>query len=274
MLKLECLQVTGAFKVRGANNAILQLDDDALGRGVVTASGGNHGIAVAYAAQLSCAPAIVYLPEATPADKIARIRGWGAEVVVEGAVWDDSELAARIYAEKNGLSYIHSFADPQVIAGQGTIGREMLNQSPDIDVIVVAVGGGGLISGVALAAKAMKPEIKIIGVEPVGAATLGESIAAGALVTLDRLETASGSLAAKRSAEINLDIIRNHVDEMVLVSDDEMRAAAGWLWFEFGQAVELAGAAAVAAIQTGRFNISDDHCVAAIVSGNGTAGIG
>ncbi len=274
MVKLECLQVTGAFKVRGANNAILGLDGDALARGVVTASGGNHGIAVAYAAHASGCPAVVYLPAAAPADKAERIRAWGADAVIEGAVWDDAEKVALERAERDGLTYIHPFADPAVIAGQGTIAREMLKQSPDIDVIVAGIGGGGLIAGIAIAAKAIKPEIKVIGVEPVGAPTLRRSVAAGELVTLDQIDTAANTLAPRRSAELNLEIIRHHVDDIVLVEDDEMSRAAGWLWFEMGQAVELAGAAAVAAIQTGKVAAPDDQTVAAVVCGNGTAALG
>lgn len=273
MLKLECLQVTGAFKVRGANNAILQLDEAALARGVITASGGNHGLAVAYAAHASGCPAVVYLPENSPADKAEKIRGWGAEVVVEGAVWDDAERAALARAESDRLTYIHPFADPAVIAGQGTIAAEMLKQSPGIDVIVAGIGGGGLIAGVALAAKAIKPEIKVIGVEPVGAATLSNSLAAGSLVTLDAVETGANTLAPRRSAALNLAINDKYVDDIVLVSDDEMRAAAQWLWFEMGQAVELAGAAAVAAIRTGKATAPDDQIMAAIVCGTGTAGL-
>lgn len=273
MLKLECLQVTGAFKVRGANNAILQLDDAALARGVITASGGNHGLAVAYAAQASGCPAVVYLPENTPDDKAAKIRHWGAEVVVEGAVWDDAERAALACAERDRLAYIHPFADPAVIAGQGTIAREMLKQSPDIDVIVAGIGGGGLIAGVALAAKAIKPDIRVVGVEPVGAPTLTNSLRQGALVTLDAVDTDANTLAPRRSAEINLAIVEKYVDDIVLVSDGDMRAGAEWLWFEMGQAVELAGAAAVAAIQSGRAIAPDDQTVAAIVCGTGTAGL-
>lgn len=273
LLKLECLQVTGAFKVRGANNAILQLDSAALVRGVITASGGNHGLAVAYAAQVSGCPAVVYLPENTPADKAEKIRSWGAEVVVEGAVWDDAERAALARAERDGLAYIHPFADPAVIAGQGTIAREMLKQSPDIDVIVAGIGGGGLIAGVALAAKAIKPEIKVIGVEPIGAPTLSNSRQAGGLATLDVIDTDANTLAPRRSANLNLAIIEKYVDDIVLVSDFEMRAAAQWLWFEMGQAVELAGAAAVAAIQTGRAAAPDAQIMAAIVCGTGTAGL-
>ena len=206
-------------------------------------------------------------------DKAERARSWGAEVVRIGAVWDDSEKAALERAEQDGLTYIHPFADPAVIAGQGTIAREMLKQSPDIDVIVAGIGGGGLISGIAIAAKAMKPEVKVVGVEPVGAPTLSKSLEAGEVTSLDCIESAAVTLSPKRSSQINLDIIRNMVDEIVLVSDEEMRDAARWLWFEMSQGVELAGAAALAAIRTGKVTADDDQIVAAVVNGNGTAGI-
>jgi len=274
MVKLECLQVTGSFKPRGANNAVLSLDAAALARGIVTASGGNHGLAVAYAAHASNARAVIYLPENTPPAKAEKLRQWGAEVVIEGAVWDDADAVAHDRADRDGLTYIHPCADPRVIAGQGTVGREMLKQAPDIDVLLVAIGGGGLISGVATAAKAIKPDIRVIGVEPIGAPTLKESVAAGELVTLAAIETAANTLAPRRSAEINLDIIRGEVDEIVLVSDDEMRAAARWLWFEMGIAAELSGAAALAALQTGRVEVPTDATVAAIVCGAGTDGLG
>lgn len=273
MLKLECLQVTGAFKVRGALNAVLQLPDDERARGIVTASGGNHGLAIAYAGHVTGCPAVIYLPENAPTDKAERARAWGAEVVTEGAVWDDAEAAALTRAARDGLTYVHPFADPQVIAGQGTIAREMLKQSPEIDTIICGIGGGGLTAGVLLAAKAIKPDIRVIGVEPTGAPTLFNSFNASALVTLDRIETEANTLAPRRSAPLNFDIIGRLIDKIVLVTDDEMRAAADWLWFETGQAVELAGGAAIAAIRTGKAEALEDQCVAAIVCGNGTAAL-
>ncbi|MBL4721929.1 MAG: threonine/serine dehydratase [Alphaproteobacteria bacterium] len=272
MLKLECLQVTGSFKSRGANNAVLSLDDAAVKRGIITASGGNHGLAVAYAGRASDTRAVVYLPENAPASKAEKLRKWGAEVIIEGAVWDDSNNAALARAERDGLTYIHPFSDPAVIAGQGTVGREMMKQSSNIDYLFVAIGGGGLISGVALAAKAMKPEIKIIGVEPIGAPTLRESRAAGSLVTLDAINTEAGTLAPRRSAQLNLDIIEQYVDDIVLASDDEMRDAARWLWFEMGVAAELSGAAALAAIQARKTTIPTGAVAGAIICGAGVDG--
>jgi threonine dehydratase len=274
LLKLESLQVTGSFKARGANNAVLQLDQAALARGIVTASGGNHGLAVAYAGRASGARTVIYLPEITSAAKADKLRAWGAEVAIEGAVWDDANDAALARAERDGLSYIHPFSNPAVIAGQGTVGREMLKQSSHIDTILVAIGGGGLISGIASAAKAIKPGIRVIGIEPVGAPTLSKSLAAGKLITLPAIETEAVTLAPRRSAEINLEIIRDKVDQIVLVSDDEMRTAARWLWFEMGVGAELSGAAAIAAIQAGKVDLPKDSTVAAVICGVGDDGIG
>jgi threonine dehydratase len=276
-LKLECLQVTGSFKPRGATNCLLQQTPEAVARGIVTASGGNHGLAVAYAGHSVGAGAgtraVVYLPETTSSAKADAIRAWGAEVVVEGAAWDDANRAALARAARDGLTYIHPLADPRVIAGQGTVGLEFLEDAPDLDLLIVAIGGGGLISGVALAAKALKPDIRVVGVEPVGAPTLTAALAAGAPVTLPRIETAAGTLAPGRSAQINLDIIRDHVDEIVLVDDAEMKDAARWLWREMAVAAELSGAAALAALRQGRVRVAPAERVGVLVCGAGRDGL-
>ncbi len=272
-LKLECLQVTGSFKPRGATNKLLSLEDAQVRRGIITASGGNHGLAVAYAAWQAETRAIIYLPQSTPAAKADKIAAWGAEVRVEGGVWDEANEAALAAAEREGLTYFHPFADPAVIAGQGTVGLEILEAAPDTGLLLVAIGGGGLISGIATAAKALKPDVRVIGVEPVGAPTLRESLAARRLVTLPKIETAAGTLAPRRSAEINLEIIARQVDEIVVVNDDEMRAAARWLWFELGVAAELSGAAALAALLAGRVETTADTPVTALVCGAGTDGL-
>lgn len=274
LLKLECLQVTGSFKARGATNKLLTLDAEARGRGLVTASGGNHGLAVAYAAASARVPAVIFVPESTPAAKVEKLRQWGAEVTVAGQVWDESQEAALEAQKARNLTYVHPFADPEVIAGQGTLALEILAQMPVVDTLVVAIGGGGLMAGVAAAAKAIKPGIRIVGVEPTGAPTLYESMRAGKLVTLDKIETVSGSLAPRRSMPINLQLIAAHVDRMVLVSDDEMREAARWLWFETGVAAELAGAASLAALMTGRHQAAAGETVVAVICGAGTDGIG
>ena len=272
-LKLDCLQITGSFKVRGAVNKLGVLPPDAVARGLVTASGGNHGLAVAYAGWLAGTPTRIYLPSNTPGSKADKLRRWNAQVVIEGAVWDDANQAALTAADRDGLTYIHPFADAAVVAGQGTLALEVLEDAPDVDTLVVAIGGGGLISGVAAAAKARKPGVRVIGVEPTGAATLHDSVAAGALVTLDRIETQANTLAPRRSAQLNLDLIQAHVERIVLVSDEAMRAAARWLWFEHGLGAELSGAAAVAAIQSGRYVPAEGEHVVALVCGAGTDGL-
>ena len=272
MLKLECLQVTGSFKARGANNAVLSLSKEEVQRGIITASGGNHGIAVAYAGYTSNANTVIYLPKQAAKAKIASLKNWGAEVVLVGDFWDEANAAALDHAKKEKMTYIHPFADPRVIAGQATIAYEMLSESPHIDTIVAGIGGGGLIAGVALAAKAMKPEIRIIGVEPVGAPTLKTSVKLNAVTVLDQINTQAMTLAPKQSAAINLDLVTRLVDGIVLVNDENMREASGWLFEEMGIAAELSGAAALAALQTGLISVPANQTVAAIVCGRGFDG--
>jgi threonine dehydratase len=272
LLKLECLQVTGSFKARGAVNAVASLGDDAR-RGVVTASGGNHGLAVAYAAWLVGAPATVVVPSTTSAAKREKLARWDAEVVVQGDVWDDAHAAGLARAARDGRAYVHPFADPAVVAGQGTIALEVLADAPEVDTLLVAVGGGGLIGGVALAARGLSSRVKVVGVEPTGAPTLFESLRQGELVTLPRITTAAGSLAPRRSAALNLELARRHVERVVLVDDEDLRAAARWLWFELGVAAELGGAAAVAALLSGAYAPAAGERVVAIVCGAGTDGL-
>lgn len=273
-LKLECLQVTGSFKARGATNRLLTLSDEEIARGIVTASGGNHGLAVAYAGWQAKTRAVIYLSANVPTAKADKLRAWGAEVVHEGAVWDDANAAALRRAEREGLTYIHPFADPRVIAGQGTAGLEIMEQVPDCDLVLVSIGGGGLISGIATAVKGIRPETKVVGIEARGAPTLKASLAAGEVVTLPKIETRAVTLAPRRSAEINYGIVRDKVDEIVLVDDDEMRAAAQWLWFEHGLAVELSAAAAIAALMHDRVAVPRGAKTVALICGAGTDGMG
>ncbi|MFQ3536965.1 MAG: threonine/serine dehydratase [Aggregatilineales bacterium] len=273
-LKLEHMQVSGSFKARGAVNKLFSTPNEVLRRGVITASGGNHGLAVAYIGWLAGVPAYVYLPHNTPPSKAAKLRAWGAEVIMHGAVWDDANAAALERAQREGITYVHPFADPAVIAGQGTLALEVLEDLPQVDTILVAIGGGGLISGVALAAKALKPSARVIGVEPIGAPTLKASLAADAVITLPEISTRANTLAPRQSAPINLAIIRQNVDEIVLVSDEAMLEAARWLWFELGIAAELSGAAATAALLSGAFIARPDETVCALVCGAGADGVG
>ncbi|MZR29313.1 threonine/serine dehydratase [Sneathiella litorea] len=269
--KLENLQISGSFKLRGALNTVLDLSQEELGCGLVTASGGNHGMGVATAGAMTGTDTTIFLPESTPQSKVDKLRKIATEVVVKGAVWDDANAFA-LAAAQEGKRYVHPFADTSVIAGQGTIGLEILEDAPDLDVLLVAIGGGGLISGVATAVKALKPDIKVIGVEAEGAPTLRKSIDAGALITLDRIETLAVSLAPRRSEEANFQIISNLVDDILLVSDAEMKSAAQWLWQNVGLGVELSAAAAIAALKSGRFNPPPAAKIGVIICGAGPDG--
>lgn len=272
-LKLECLQVIGSFKARGAVNKLLSLPQETLRRGLITASGGNHGLAVAYAGWIAQVPAIIYLPYNTPPKKAKKLEEWGAEVVMDGAVWDDANRAALFRAEQDRLVYFHPFADPFVMAGQGTLTLEILEDLPEVDTLLIAIGGGGLIGGISFAAKALRPNMKVIGVEAVGAPTLHSSLEAGEIIELTEVTTRANTLAPRKTEPINFEIIRNHVDEVVLVTDEQMQAAARWLWFEMGVAAELSGAAAIAALQSGSYQPASGETVCALVCGAGTDGI-
>lgn len=273
MLKLENLQASGSFKIRGALNTVLSLSKDDLSKGLVTASGGNHGMGVAYAGALTQTPTTIYLPENTSPAKVEKLKKLTPNVIVSGAVWDDANALALAARDKDGKTYIHPFADPTVIAGQGTIALEILKAAPDLDVLMVAIGGGGLISGIARAAKLINPNIQIIGVEATGAPTLYESVKAGELVTLAEITTKASTLAPRRSAELNLNLIQANVDEIVLVTDAQMLDAARWLWQTAGIATELAAAAAVAALHSGKFTPRAEAKIGIIICGSGTDGI-
>jgi len=270
LLKLESLQVTGSFKARGALNKVLSLSAAVAGRGLVTASGGNHGLAVAYAGRVVGVPTTVYLPAHTSAAKASRIERWGARVVRVGDVWDEADDAGRAHAVRDKLTYIHPFADEAVVAGQGTIALEILEQVPEVDLFVVAIGGGGLIAGIAAAAQLLRPGLRVIGVEPEGAPTLRESVEAGAVIELPEITTAAGTLAPRRSAALNLGIIRETVESIVLVSDDEMRDAARFLLTEIGIGAELSGAAALAAVLAGRVHFGGAKSPCVLVCGAGS----
>lgn len=269
-LKLECLQVTGSFKARGALNRVLSLPPETARRGIVTASGGNHGLAVAYAGRAVGAETTIYLPQRTSAEKAARIERWGARVVRAGDVWDDAHAAALAHAAEGGLTYVHPFADAPVIAGQGTIALEVFEDLPEVDAFVVAIGGGGLAAGLARAARLLRPGVRIIGVEPTGAPTLHDSLRAGRVVELGSITTAAGTLAPRRSAEVTFELVREHVDEIVLVTDDEMRDAARFLLDNAAVGVELSGAAAMAAVLAKKARLDGSARPCVLVCGAGS----
>ena len=270
-LKLECLQVTGSFKARGAMSKLRALPPEAVRRGLVTASGGNHGIAVAYAGMLAQVPTTIFVPTGVSPAKAKKIESYGAKLIVGGASWFEANKDALALAE-TGPTYIHAFADPLVIAGQGTTALELLDQMPDIDILVVAIGGGGLIAGMALAAKAMKPGLRIVGVQPTGAASMHDSLRRGELVELERVTTRVPTLAARRTEAINFEIVRRNVDDIVLIEDDDMDVASRWLWREMNVAADPSGAATVAALMTGAIVPPPWAKVCALVCGAGAEG--
>ena len=272
-LKLENLQVTGSFKARGATHKVLTLPGETVSRGLVTASGGNHGLGVAFAGRLAGSPVTIYLPANVPPSKAAKLERWGARVVWAGEVWDDANAAALAAAREEGLTYIHPFADEAVIAGQGTLALEALDDAPETDLMVASIGGGGLIAGVATAVKGRKPEARMIGVEATGAPKIHQSLRAGRVVELASVSTAANTLAPRSSHAMNFAIIREQVDGVVLVTDEEMREAARWLWFEAGVAAELSGAAALAAILFGKIPLQGVRAACAVVCGAGTDGL-
>jgi threonine dehydratase len=272
VLKLESLQVTGSFKARGAMNGLLGRAGEDYRTGLVTASGGNHGLAVARTASTAGVPARIFVPKGVSQAKIDKIKAWNAEVEIVGDVWDESNAAAMEEAARSGALYLHPFADPLIVAGQGTLGLEILQDIQDLEAIVVAIGGGGLISGVSLAIHSAKPSVRIIGVEPVGSPTLKTSLDAGACIALEEVTTRVPTMACKQTDPRIFDVVRQHVSEVVLVSDDEMEQAARWLWFELGVAADLSGAASIAALRRGVPGLGRARRVCALICGAGPEG--
>lgn len=272
-LKLENLQCTGSFKARGATNKLLSQPTKAVAKGIVTASGGNHGLAVARAARAAGVQATVFVTESATDEKQEKLRRSGANVEVVGKIWNEANVAALAHAERTGAAYFHPFADPMVIAGQGTVALEFLAVAPDLDTVLVAIGGGGLISGMSVALKALNPNIRIIGIEPVGSPTLKACLDAGKVVKLDAVTSRVATMSCGETDPGVFELIRDHVDEIILVSDEEMESAASWLWFEMGIAADLSGAAAIAALRSGKVKLTAGSKAGALVCGAGLDGI-
>ena len=268
-LKLELLQVTGSFKARGATNKLLSLTPAELERGIVAASGGNHGLGTARAGRMAGVPTTIFLPTNAAPSKLEKLKAWGAEIRVVGDSFSEANKAALEHVAQTGAAYFHPFADPLVVAGQGTVGLEILEQMPDVDTVLVAMGGGGLISGIATAFKALAPRVRVVGIEAAGSPVLLRAIEAGSNIALDRVTTTVATMSCAKTDDRIFEIVRDRVDEIVLVDDDEMRRAAGWLWFEMGLAADLSGAAAIAALREGRVAVRPGERICAIVCGAG-----
>ncbi|HUF46615.1 MAG TPA: threonine/serine dehydratase [Vicinamibacterales bacterium] len=247
-LKCESHQPGGAFKIRGATNMLMRLGEAARARGVITYSSGNHGQAVALAASRLGTQAVIVMPTTAPAVKLAGVRRWGAEVIQEGTTSLERKARAEAEAAARGLSMVPPFDHPWIIEGQGTCGLEILDQVSDVDVIVVPVGGGGLISGVAAAIRQSRPTVRVVGVEPAGAAKMSASLAAGHPVTLDRATSVADGLVPVRPGDLTFEHVQTLVEAVVTVTDDQIKRAALWLFHEAKQVVEPSGAASVAAV--------------------------
>lgn len=271
-LKLECLQVTGSFKARGAMNRLLGTPKAALGAGIVTASGGNHGLAVARTAYAAGVPATIYVPANVSPAKVVKMEAWNARVEIVGDEWTKSNDAALAFARDTGATYFHPFADPLVVAGQGTLALEILDQIADFDVILIAIGGGGLISGMATALRARRPGVRIVGIEPTGSPTLKASLDAGHVVTLAEVTSRVPTMTCRRTDERIFETVRATVDDILLVSDEEMAEASRWLWFEMGVAADLSGAASLAALRHGFPALAGAGHICCLVCGAGAEG--
>jgi threonine dehydratase len=268
-LKLENMQRTGSFKIRGAYNALTQLSAEARDRGVVAASAGNHAQGVALAGRLLGVDATIVVPEVTPAAKIDATRGYGARVVVEGDIYERSYEHALELADERGLTFVHPFDDDDVIAGQGTVGLELEAQAPDLDTVVVSIGGGGLVSGIATALKARDPDVRVVGVQPEGAAHAGPSLERGEIHRLDEIDTVAEGIADARLLEKTFAVMRERVDDVVAVSDRDLAVATTVLAERAKTVAEAAGAAPVAALLSDAVDVSGER-VAAVVSGGNT----
>ncbi|MEQ9690701.1 MAG: threonine/serine dehydratase [Bauldia litoralis] len=270
--KPECLQVSGSFKARGAFNSVLSIPEEKRANGVVTASGGNFGAAIAYAAERLGIPARVVVMTGSTELARDRIRSFGAELHVIGEHWDLSWEAGKELAAESGGTLLHPFAEDPVIAGQGTIGLEILDDMPDVETVVVSIGGGGLISGIAEAIKQRRPGVRVIGVETTGCPTLYRARETGHIVMIESFVTNVPILAARTTEPINFEIVERCVDDLVLVPEDEPIEAARWMWRATGLAVELGAATAVAAVRNGHARIGDGKTVV-VLCGSGNDGL-
>ncbi len=265
-IKPENLQRTGSFKVRGAYNKIAKLTSEEKKKGVIASSAGNHAQGVALAAQKLGIKAVIVMPRHTPLIKVEATKQYGAEVILHGEVYDEAYQKALELQEKEGYVFIHPFNDEDVIEGQGTIALEVMEEIPDADIIVVPLGGGGLISGVAAAAKLKNPQIKIIGVEPEGAASAIKSLEKGKVTELREVSTIADGAAVKRIGEINFDYVKDYVDEIITVSDYELMEAFLLLVEKHKIVAENAGILSIAGLK--KINVKNKKVISILSGGN------
>lgn len=265
-LKAEIFQKTGSFKARGALNAAMQLSSEQQARGIVTMSAGNHGQGIAYAARMVGCRAVVFMPETAVPTKVEAIKGYGAEAKFAPNM-ETLQETMEAYQREHGLTFVSPFSDPNIIAGQGTIGLEILEDAPDVETIVVPVGGGGLISGIAMAVKSLRPDVRIVGVEPEGAMIVKPSLESGRLEKAHQINTIADGLAAPQAGALTQAVIEHYVDDIVIVSDDEIAQALKLILFRSKLLVEPAGAAATAALLTGKVAARVGGKTVALLSG-------
>jgi threonine dehydratase len=267
VLKCENLQRAGSFKIRGAYTRIAALSADERARGVVAASAGNHAQGVALAARMLGAPATVFMPHGASLAKENATRAYGADVRLAGATIDEALVTALAFAEETGASLVHPFDHPDIVAGQGTVGLEILEQVPDVATIVVCTGGGGLLAGIATAVKALRPDVRVLGAQAAGAAAWPASLAAGHPVALGSMSTMADGIAVGRPGQVPFDLVRRHVDGFLTVSEEALSRALVMLLERAKLVVEPAGAAAVAAIADHAVTAQLQAPVVAVVSG-------
>jgi threonine dehydratase len=267
-LKLENLQMTGSFKERGALNRIARLTPEQAGRGVIAASAGNHAQGVAYHATKRGIRALIVMPLTTPLVKVTATRDFGAEVLLHGANYDEAFTEAMRQCDEQGLTFIHPFDDPDVMAGQGTIGLELLEQVPQLEAVVVPIGGGGLIGGIACAIKESRPEIRIVGVQASRLPSMAAAVEAHHPVTIEPATTIADGIAVRRAGDLTLPVVERYVDEIVTVDEDEIASAILMLLEREKTLAEGAGAAALAALLQHRTSLSGANTAVLVCGGN------
>ena len=267
-LKLESLQRTGSFKFRGAYNYVARLSHEVCSNGVITYSSGNHAQAAALAAQLHGTRAVVVMPTTSPQMKQEGVKRLGAEVVLEGTTSLERMAKAESLAEERGLVMVPPFDDPTIIAGAGTVGLEIAEDWDAFDSVLVPIGGGGLCSGTAAALRRLRPEVRIYGVEPTGAASMKAALEAGEPVSLDHSASVADGLMPVRTGDLTFKHVREFVDDVVLVDDDAIRAAVSLLFKQQRLVVEFSGAATVAALRSGKVEVEGRGVVAVVSGGN------